>query len=58
MGILQNAGPLFTVTEVDTSGLISTITTNAPVIIAAGIGVILVKKAVPLVPQLINKIIR
>jgi len=49
---------LFTLDKVDVQPLISTITSNAPIIIGAGITVILVKKAVPLVPQLINKIIK
>ena len=49
---------LFTIDAIDTAGLISTITSNAPIIIGAGIAVILVKKAVPLVPQMINRIIK
>ncbi|MEK4125368.1 hypothetical protein [Lysinibacillus sp. FSL K6-0102] len=49
---------LFTLDKVDVAPLISTITSNAPIIIGAGITVILVKKAVPLVPQLINRIIK
>ena len=55
---LLSAGALFNVDKVDVAPLIATITSNAPVIIGAGIAVILVKKAVPLVPQLINKIIK
>lgn len=58
-GVLMNAGTsLFTIDAIDTGGLISTITSNAPIIIGAGIAVILVKKAVPLVPQMINRIIK
>ena len=49
---------LFTLDKVAVAPLISTITSNAPLIIGAGITVILVKKAVPLVPQLINRIIK
>ena len=51
-------GSLFTLSSIDTSALVSTVTTNAPLIIGAGITVLLVKKAVPLVPQLINRIIK
>lgn len=54
---LLNA-PLFTLDKIDVAPMISTITSNAPIIIGAGITVILVKKAVPLVPQLINRIIK
>lgn len=54
--VLQSA--LFSLDKVDVAPLISTVTSNAPIIIGAGIAVILVKKAVPLVPQLINKIIK
>ena len=49
---------LFTLDKIDVAPLISTVTTNAPMIITAGVGVLLVKKAVPLVPQMINKIIK
>lgn len=49
---------LFTLDKVDVAPLISTITSNAPLIIGAGVTVMLVKKAVPLVPQLINRIIK
>ena len=49
---------LFTLDKVDVAPLVSTITSNAPLIIGAGVTVILVKKAVPLVPQLINRIIK
>lgn len=54
----MNGTPLFTLSEVDVSALIATVTTNAPLIIGAGVTVMLVKKAVPLVPQLINRIIK
>ena len=56
--LLEGTGALFTIDAIDTSGLISTITSNAPIIIGAGVAVILVKKAVPLVPQMINRIIK
>ena len=56
--LLTGATSLFTIDAIDTGGLISTITSNAPIIIGAGIAVILVKKAVPLVPQMINRIIK
>lgn len=49
---------MFTLDKIDIQPLIQTVTSNAPIIIGAGIGVILVKKAVPLVPQMINKIIK
>lgn len=55
---IMNGTPLFTLSEVDVSALIATVTTNAPLIIGAGVTVMLVKKAVPLVPQLINRIIK
>lgn len=51
-------GALFTLSAIDTAPLVATVTSNAPIIIGAGIAVILVKKAVPLVPQMINKIIK
>lgn len=62
MPILASApvagAPLFTLDSIDVSSLISTLTTNAPIIIGAGITVILVKKAVPLVPQMVAKILK
>lgn len=49
---------LFTLEAIDTSSLIATLTSNAPIIIGAGITVILVKLAVPLVPQMVKKILK
>ena len=55
---METGTALFTLDAIDTSGLISTLTTNAPIIIGAGIAVILVKKAIPLVPQMVSRIIK
>lgn len=53
-----SGGSLFTLTDIDVSGLVTTVTSNAPIIIGAGIAVLLVKKAVPMVPAMIAKIIK
>lgn len=55
---METGSALFTLSSIDTSGLVATLTSNAPIIIGAGITVILVKKAIPLVPAMVAKIIK
>ena len=55
---MSEGGSLFTLGALDLSPLTDTITSNAPMIIADGIGFILVKKAVPLIPALVNRLIK
>lgn len=51
-------GPLFTLTSIDIKPLTDTLAANAPIIIPAAIGIILVKKAIPLVPAMVGKLIK
>ena len=50
--------PLFTLDSIDLSAITSTVTTNAPIVIGAAVTFILVKKAIPLVPQMVSRLIR
>lgn len=51
-------GPIFTLTSIDLSPLTSTISANAGVIITAGITVMLIKMAVPLIPSMLARVVK
>lgn len=55
---MNESGAVFTLTQIDVSPLIDTISANAPVIITAGITVTLVVAAFNLVPRMIKRSLR
>lgn len=55
---METGGAIFTLTDIDLSPLTSTISANAGVIITAGVTMVLIKYAVPLIPSMLAKVIK
>lgn len=52
-GLVMNDA-LFTLTELDLSPITDTISANAPIIVTAGVGIIITVAAIRLIPKLIK----
>lgn len=55
---MNGSGAVFTLTQIDVSPLVDTISANAPTIITAGITVTLVVAAFNLIPKMIKRATR